>query len=199
MPVSLKMPMNLIPVNRAALKTAERQSPAGSRTIPTSGSPSSGRQTGEERSSLKQRWRDPGRWCSTRVRLRPGPRFEDRGRSFCLAPFQHLAQSLYFLMLKIVTFQNVQNQGLMRVAEEAADQVTDLGTGSFFLPDPRLVYVRPAVLNMLHVTLAFQNTNRGKDGVIGESRLGRQPVQHLLHRARAFLPKHIHDAHFGAR
>src|SRR5260370_30106782 len=185
MPVSLKMPMNLIPVNRAALKTAERQSPAGSRTMPRSGSPSSGRQTREERSSLKQRWRDPRRLCSTRVRLRPRPRFADRERSFRLAPFQHLAQSLYFLMLKIVTFQNVQNQGLMRVAEEAADQVTDLGTGGFFLPDSRLVDVLSAVLNVLHVTLAFQNTNRGKHGVIGKSSVSWQTVPSKPGRSRA--------------
>src|SRR5260370_4903538 len=155
MPVSLKMQMNLIPVNRAAVKTADRQSSAGSKPIPRSASPSCGRQTREERSSLKQRWRGPRRWCSTRVRLRLVPRFRDRGRSFCLAPFQYLAQSLYFLMLKIVTFQNVQNQGFMRVAEEAADQVTDLSTGGFFLPDPRLVYERPAVLKLLHGSRAF--------------------------------------------
>src|SRR4029077_520079 len=90
-----------------------------------------------------------------------------------LAPLQQLAQAIEFFRINTRLFQNVQQELLMRVAEESADEVSHLEARGILAIHLRNVHVRALIflLDVLHVTLFLQDADDGQDGVVGQSRL----------------------------
>src|SRR5947207_974731 len=113
--------------------------------------------------------------------------------------FQQLAEALEFLRVNAVILQDVEDQGLMGVLEEAADQVADFEAGGLLASYQRHIDVGAPVFDVLHVAFLFQDPDSGEDGVISQRRLGRQGLQQLMDGARPLLPKQIHEPQLSFR
>src|SRR5207248_4571926 len=61
------------------------------------------------------------------------------------------------------------------------------------------VAVRAPIFQMTHVAFALQNADRGENRVVGQRRLLGQAGEQLLHRRRAPLPEHLHQAQLSFR
>ena len=92
-----------------------------------------------------------------------------------------------------LVIENIENEFLSRVAEEAAHQMTHLEAAGFVTANERHVDVRAGVLYVADVTLLLENANRRQNGVVCERRLCGQSVQDLLDGGRMFAPEHFHD------
>src|SRR5580765_502112 len=77
----------------------------------------------------------------------------------------------------------------MRVSKEPAHKVPNLRSGRILPVDPRHVDVSASILYVPHIALGLENSNDGKNGVVGQSWLGRQKLQHLMHGAGALVPE----------
>src|SRR5208282_1468706 len=50
---------------------------------------------------------------------------------------------------------------------------------------------------MLEITLSFQHTDGGQNGVISKDRFFSNRIKDLLYRTRSLHPEHVHDPQFG--
>src|SRR5262249_25841175 len=90
-----------------------------------------------------------------------------------LAPFQQLANARQFLGVDTLLFEDVQDQQLMRVAEEAADQAGDFRASCILAEDARGINVRPFISYVLYITLFLKNADDGQNRVVSQRRFSR--------------------------
>src|SRR5581483_4113882 len=91
-------------------------------------------------------------------------------RSFRLTPLQHLSKTRKLFAVDTLIFQDVHHKFFVRIAEEAADQVPDLGEGCFLALDHRRVHERTSLFDVLHISLFFGNSDCGQYGVVSQGR-----------------------------
>src|SRR5208282_533886 len=66
--------------------------------------------------------------------------------SFRVPLNQHLPQTIDFLLLNTLIFEEVQDQLLLRILEKAAHQMPNLRALRFLLAHQRRVHMRPSIL-----------------------------------------------------
>src|SRR5579863_6005122 len=88
-----------------------------------------------------------------------------------LAPFQKLAKSLQLVGIDALFFQDIQDQQLVGVAEESANQVAHLEAGCVFAVNAGRIDMSALVLLVLHVPLLLKDADDRQHGVVGQHRL----------------------------
>jgi len=108
-----------------------------------------------------------------------------------------IAKTLELLRVQVSVFQKIKQQQLMGILKKASHKIANFRSGRFLSSDQRLINVRPTVLEMLYVSLFFQNANGGQDRVISQSWLAFQGLQKLVDRTWTFLPEDFHQPQFS--
>jgi hypothetical protein len=110
-----------------------------------------------------------------------------------------MTDSLELLFIQLLVFEEIEDEELGGVAEEAADEVADGGATGLVAADDGLVNEGAGFfgLGVGDVPFVFQDAERGEDGVVGESEVFGEGLVDLGDGGGASVPEDVHEPELG--